>query len=970
MPLNSSSDLRGSSENNVRARVRDRLPSTAEPPFYSGDLLGEALFAPQSIQLSNHVETPIDNVRRVVERDDLEYPPLFCEMMYLNSNVNDEQNTDTQVDEEYGLSWRQVGRWIKFKQTVEGDGTRFSKPHITLLSVHGIMQAKVLLRKGSVLLDAEVDSFIRLCDIVIKNWVQNGYLEEGNVNMVREILYAPKLHLIDGHVRSVCKRLFDDNWRQEIHRSTNVNRRRRTRAVERIEMVANVGALQRPLSAFVRLKKSASLYPEIPDQPFPVKFIFILLNTYENYEEETLGIGYSMGALFSDPIFHKVAHSSFEKYTLGDAVEEYFSQATLIPPGKCRPDTRWEPRGDQQSEHAQIRDIGKLYSTTEEADDEFLLGLGRSNGKHNSLIIRRTGRIFGGLVEDVKRKIKFYGTDFTDFYGGRISQSLAAIVGIFFANLINILTFGAVFERATHQQMGAIENVVSGAISGITFALFAGQPMTILSATGPVFLFEKVVYDFCTSNDWDFLAFRFWMGCWIVLLFLILIATDASALIGLITRFTEEGFATLVSVAFIVQACQKIYEISYEGVRALGGIPQGLACFFKPDIFIFSILLALCTFFVAMKLNNFKDSPYLAWKIRHAISDFGIVIAIVLFTVVSMLTGLDVPKLKFPMTLQPTRIGRDWIVDMFSVTDGAKLVALLPAAFFTILLVMDQQITSGIISRKDNKLKKGVGYHLDLLVLMALIAVFSFLGLPFYAANAVLSVNHIDSLKYFSEIAAPVKRQCFWESSKLQFHLNAYSFEFREQRLTSLLAHFFIGVSLFFAPIVKLVPMPVLTGIFLYVGTMSLLGQQFVQRLGLLFMPIKNQPDFSWLRTVRMHRVHLFTFIQALSVLCLLVIRYASAVAMCFPLMLVIMVLTRIFVLERIFTKNELLSLDDELPNIKKLLKPAKPMKLDLQKMHRLRKAKMKKKKAAEESDELMADKSKRVTTNANGNQN
>jgi hypothetical protein len=64
---------------------------------------------------------------------------------------------------------------------------------------------------------------------------------------------------------------------------------------------------------------------------------------------------------------------------------------------------------------------------------------------------------------------------------------------------------------------------------------------------------------------------------------------------------------------------------------------------------------------------------------------------------------------------------------------------------------------------------------------------------------------------------------------------------------------------------------------------MSLLGQQFIQRLGLLFMPVKNQPDFAWLRTVRMHRVHLFTFIQALSVLGLLVIRYASEVAMGFP---------------------------------------------------------------------------------------
>lgn len=50
-------------------------------------------------------------------------------------------------------------------------------------------------------------------------------------------------------------------------------------------------------------------------------------------------------------------------------------------------------------------------------------------------------------------------------------------------------------------------------------------------------------------------------------------------------------------------------------------------------------------------------------------------------------------------------VGRSWIVDVFSVTDDAKLIAFLPAVFFTILLVMVQQITTGIVNRKDNKLK-------------------------------------------------------------------------------------------------------------------------------------------------------------------------------------------------------------------------------------------------------------------------
>lgn len=76
------------------------------------------------------------------------------------------------------------------------------------------------------------------------------------------------------------------------------------------------------------------------------------------------------------------------------------------------------------------------------------------------------------------------------------------------------------------------------------------------------------------------------------------------------------------------------------------------------------------------------------------------------------------------------------------------------------------------------------------------------------------------------------------------------------------------------------------------------------------------------------------------------------------------MVLTRIFVLEKLFSKNELLSLDDELPNIKKLLKPAKPTQLDLRKMNRLRKSRMKKKKNGKsEADEEET----RVMNNVNG---
>lgn len=80
-----------------------------------------------------------------------------------------------------------------------------------------------------------------------------------------------------------------------------------------------------------------------------------------------------------------------------------------------------------------------------------------------------------------------------------------------------------------------------------------------------------------------------------------------------------------------------------------------------------------------------------------------------------------------------------------------------------------------------------------------------------------------------------------------------------EQRVTGILAHVLVGCTVFMTPIfrvweplleaslgrgrvLKLVPMPVLLGVFLYMGIVSMAGQQFVQRILILFMPQKYQP--------------------------------------------------------------------------------------------------------------------------------
>ncbi len=110
-------------------------------------------------------------------------------------------------------------------------------------------------------------------------------------------------------------------------------------------------------------------------------------------------------------------------------------------------------------------------------------------------------------------------------------------------------------------------------------------------------------------------------------------------------------------------------------------------------------------------------------------------------------------------------------------------MALIPAILLAILIFFDQQITAVITNRKEMKLKKSHGYHLDLLVVSVCLAICSFLGLPWYAAGTVLTITHINSLKVVTENTAPGEKAMYTGIC--------------EQRCTSLVMSVLIGLSVF-----------------------------------------------------------------------------------------------------------------------------------------------------------------------------
>jgi len=340
--------------------------------------------------------------------------------------------------------------------------------------------------------------------------------------------------------------------------------------------------------------------------------------------------------------------------------------------------------------------------------------------------------------------------------------------------------------------------------------------MTILGSTGPVLVFETILNNFSKQQNIDYIGFRAWVGLWTAFILIVIVVTDCSALVKYITRFTEESFASLIAIIFIKESIFKLIEIN-KGYRSSsnpldyskeyaqnfnclrcvqvtenGSLTTNTTGLDVPDVYYFSIFLYIFTFSFAMILKSFRTSRFFPSAVRYKVSDFGIVIVIGSAVALDYFCGYNTPKLNVPLKFETTIPTRGWLINPLTRNPGKWwlfFLAIVPALLATILIFMDQHITAVIVNRKENKLKKGGGYHLDLLVVAVAIGINSILGLPWMVAATVLSINHVLSLKKETESAAPGEKPKF---------LGVI-----EQRFTNVAVFVLIGCSIFLSNLLR-----------------------------------------------------------------------------------------------------------------------------------------------------------------------
>ncbi|XP_048702762.1 electrogenic sodium bicarbonate cotransporter 1 isoform X6 [Caretta caretta] len=900
------------------------------------------------------------------EEDDSPAPPqLFTELDELLAVDGQE------------MEWKETARWIKFEEKVEQGGERWSKPHVATLSLHSLFELRTCIEKGSILLDLEATSLPQVVEMVVDNQIETGLLKLDMKDKVTYTLLRKHRHQTKkSNLRSLAdigKTVSSASSPAMTHRnltSTSLNdisdkpdkEQLKNKFMKKLPrdaeasnvLVGEVDFLENPFIAFVRLQQAVML-GALTEVPVPTRFLFILLGPKgkaKSYHE----IGRSIATLMSDEVFHDIAYKAKDRQDLIAGIDEFLDEVIVLPPGEWDPAIRIEPPKSLPSSDKRKN----MYSGGEnvQMNGDTPHDGGHGGGGHGDTEeLQRTGRFCGGLVKDIKRKIPFFASD---FYDALNIQALSAILFIYLATVTNAITFGGLLGDATDNMQGVLESFLGTAVTGAVFCLFAGQPLTILSSTGPVLVFERLLFNFSKDHGFDYLEFRLWIGLWSALQCLILVATDASFLVKYFTRFTEEGFSSLISFIFIYDAFKKMIKLAdyypinsnfkvdditvyscvcmppkpdngsvlnettaasidwltsspaekYNNTIAwssltkeecwkYGGYLVGNNCNYVPDITLMSFILFFGTYTCSMALKKFKTSRYFPTTARKLISDFAIILSILIFCGIDALVGVDTPKLIVPSEFKPTSPQRGWFVPPFGGNPWwVYLAAAIPALLVTILIFMDQQITAVIVNRKEHKLKKGAGYHLDLFWVAILMIICSFMALPWYVAATVISIAHIDSLKMETETSAPGEQPKF--------------LGVREQRVTGVIVFILTGVSVFMAPILKFIPMPVLYGVFLYMGVASLNGVQFMDRLKLLLMPLKHQPDFIYLRHVPLRRVHLFTFLQVVC-LALLWILKSTVAAIIFPVMILALVAVR-KAMDYLFSQHDLSFLDDVIP--------------------------------------------------------
>ncbi|KDP37147.1 hypothetical protein JCGZ_06203 [Jatropha curcas] len=586
---------------------------------------------------------------------------------------------------------------------------------------------------------------------------------------------------------------------------------------------------------------------------------------------------------------------------------------------------------------------------------------------------------FRGIISDVRARTPYYKQDWIGGIRSGLGI-LAPTTYIFFASALPVIAFGEQLSRDTDGSLSTVETLASTALCGIIHAILGGQPLLILGVAEPTVIMYTYLYNFAKGREdlgqKLFLAWAGWVCVWTSILLLLLATFNACTVINRFTRIAGELFGMLIAVLFMQEAIKGMvsefkipkdqdptlekYQFQWLYANGLLGI-----------IFTFGLV------YTALKSRKARSWWYGTGWLRSFIADYGVPLMVVVWTSLSFSTPSKVPsgvprRLFSPLPWESASL-RHWTVieDMGNVPPAYIFAAFIPALMIAGLYFFDHSVASQLAQQKEFNLKNPSAYHYDILLLGFLTLLCGLLGLP--PSNGVLpqSPMHTTSLAVLkrqlirrkmvesakesikqkasnSEIygkmqavfiemdstpaisvakeledlkEAGMKGEDKEENTKDAFdpekHIDAYlPVRVNEQRVSNLLQSLLVAGSVCAMPAIKLIPTSVLWGYFAYMAIDSLPGNQFWERILLLFvMPgrrykVLERVHASFVESVPFKYTAIFTLIQLVYFLVCFGVTWVPIAGVLFPLPFFILIWIRQHIFPKLFSPHHLRELD------------------------------------------------------------
>ncbi|KAI3687061.1 hypothetical protein L1987_80752 [Smallanthus sonchifolius] len=554
---------------------------------------------------------------------------------------------------------------------------------------------------------------------------------------------------------------------------------------------------------------------------------------------------------------------------------------------------------------------------------------------------------------------------------------LAPTAYIFFASALPVIAFGEQLNRDTDGTLSSVETLTSTAICGIIHAIFGEQPLLILGVAEPAVIMYNYLYGFAKGRPE--LGKELFLAWGMFLDFYHVVCSCNTKCLHThhkIYKGCRGAFRNADFCAFYARGCSVQGVISeFRRPKGENNITEDYQFHWLYTNGLLAVIFSFGILITSMKSRDARSWRYSTGWLRSFIADYGVPLMVLVWTALSYAKPSELPsqvlrRLFCPLPWEAGSLSH-WTVikDMVKVPAVHVFTAIIPAMMIAALYVFDHSVAAQMAQQNEFNLKNPSAYHYDVLLLGLMTLMCGLIGVP--PSNGVLpqSPMHTRSLSVLKRQMMRKKMvKCAKEGIKLEAsnseifgrmhavfvemephsnsvvdkelenlkeavmngddgdatgkfdlerHIEAYlPVRVNEQRVTNLLQSILVGFAVFAIPAIRMIPTSVLWGYFAYMSIDSLPGNQFWERLLLIFIPagrrykVLESLHASYVESVPFKYITMFTVFQVVYFLICYGITWIPTGGILFPLPFFFLIPIREHFLPKLFPHEYLQELD------------------------------------------------------------